>query len=510
MRVTHLLREKENLESRRQELEQQLSAINVHLIEVQSEYGTIFNKRCTLLNLPIEVTCLIFTYALLERVVDEEDSDSDTSSEEDADPLVEVVVSHVCRKWRTISLGYQKLWCCFWYNGPESTRSQVDRFDAYMERSGTQPLHLWFEFRDENAKIDHHPLFQRAINFVNRWEHVTVFSESDNELLTQLRLLVDAKAPMLQYFSLYIDASCEDHDDERPVTSLETTIFKGGAPKLTFVLLDSSIGLTMPPLTNLTTLRIEKGDMSMLHILECTTLIELLSLPSLLDVSLVGEMFYPPDDSLPNFEMPRLKRFRICEISDFWGILQRIRAPKLHTLVIYGCDFLSSAPAVIEAQKPYSFPALSKLWLLETTAEEEVAKYLVKMTSSITEAFITHDLIDMSFLATITNHLSQFKVWPRLKTLTCNIEGFTDTEAYVNFSRTRTKGALCWRLHNELTTYWKAEWPDQVEVIKECTRLEEVEEDFSAVAELFWPEDMDFPPFYVPEEDDHFAIESYY
>jgi len=97
-------------EATRREILEKLAEVECKITEMQSEYGAIQNRQNPILTLPNEVTCLIFENAQLPVIVDEEDED-----EEIDDCLMEVVVSHVCRHWRTLSIGYPKLWSKFFH-----------------------------------------------------------------------------------------------------------------------------------------------------------------------------------------------------------------------------------------------------------------------------------------------------------------------------------------------------------------------------------------------------------
>jgi hypothetical protein len=58
-----------------------------------------------------------------------------------------VCISHVCQRWRAISLDLSVLWKTFYfsYNPDSAPRTVIARFQPYMERSGIQLLDLWFD-----------------------------------------------------------------------------------------------------------------------------------------------------------------------------------------------------------------------------------------------------------------------------------------------------------------------------------------------------------------------------
>src|SRR6266511_1231752 len=224
-------------EETRRVILKQLAEVECKITEVQSGYGAICNRHNPILTLPNEVTCLIFDNAQLPMIVDEEDAD-----EEINEHLMEVVISHVCRHWRTISLGYPKLWSNIFHTN-DLTPIKLARFEAYMERSAALPLRLWFDFRPDPNNPLNIQLFNSATDHVHRWQHFTLYSEGSRDVFVQLSQLQCLSAPMLEYLVLFIDPDFDGDEDETgfslsPVTNLDASIFNSGAPKLTFVLLN--------------------------------------------------------------------------------------------------------------------------------------------------------------------------------------------------------------------------------------------------------------------------------
>ena len=438
-KIDEYLARKVDLENKRRDLLQELEQVDSRITEMQADYGAIYNKRNPILRLPVEVTCLIFTLARLPRIaVTVEDDSSDDSSDDDdemeeeeaeVDGLMEVVVSQVCRQWRAISLGFPRLWNTFYFEADASRPLPLERFDAYMERSVTLPLRIWFDFKPGTNGFNNALLVERAIRHAHRWQHFTLYS-GDEAVMKTLRRLRDLSAPML--LSLTLAPGIELTDDEseeaveeslREVASLDPVIFKGGTPKLTYSMLDGySIRHALPPLSNLTILRIEKHLSDDIPVFEPGSLLELLSLPSLTQLSLVGDIIQPLTTPPNCIQMPSMKRLRVGEFDAIWDLLPSIRAPQLDTLIIHMCHSPYGL-AEEESFGHYSLPELRKLYVIDSNLELTVIHSFIQATRQATDVLISHDDISTSALQRIVDERCADVVWPRLKTLSCITSG---------------------------------------------------------------------------------------
>jgi len=512
-RMYDLLCTKAEYEEKRRLLNKQLNDVNVKIVEVQSEYGAIYNRRCPVLQLPVEVTCLIFEHSQLPTVVDEEEEE-----EEEEEYLMEVVVSHVCRRWRKIALGYPKLWTKFYYEADEDHRRPssvpLARLEAYMVRSATQPVRLWLDFGQDSSyeELDNE-LVNKAIDHVQRWKHFVLFSAQMSLLSNHVPRLSHVSAPFLEYLVLRCNA--EDYADEMEdfesegFTSLDSIILNNGAPKLSFLMLDGTSICCIPPLSNITTLRLEKGDQTG-HCVPASIFVVLLSLPTLEHLSLVGDVVYMPEDSVQLIHMSNLKRLRVANLDAvaFSGIITRIRAPKLETFIIHTC---ASLMGLTLQHEPYAYPALRNLWIIESSMETTVAAYFMKLTSRATDVFISQENMDEGFFNSLVYELpATQEIWPRLKTLKCQIEGYTVIEPYVVFAQSRPEKSFTFVLHRELVEYWENEEPEIIPGLKKMCTLNEVDDDGWIQDESFWPEDMELAPGFDQEDRDPFVVDAYY
>ena len=492
-------------EEKRRILLQELEEVEAKITEMQGGYGAIYNKRNPILRLPVEVTCLIFIFAQLPTIDDSEDdaSEEDEEDEED-DILMEVVVSHVCRQWRSISLGFPKLWASFSYEAETSVDAPLERFDTYVKRSAAFPLRILFDFQSEGDDPDNVLLVEKAVEQAHRWQHFTMYA-SDETVMHPLYLLHDVSAPMLEYFTVVsgIDFSDElddlENDGRNVMTGLEPRIFKGGAPKLTYLMLDGHpMRHVLPPLSNITILRIEKQGCDNVPVFERTPFLELLSLPSLCQLSLCGDLI-EPFGSPRSILMPSLKRFRVGEFDAIWELLPSIRAPQLDTLIIHMCQFTLAGATPTSPDGGYTFPALRKLYIIDASVEPSIAPAFAHITSQATEVLISHGNLPSSIIQTIVNGRFTDTVWPRLKVLSCNIPEMETIDTYVSFSKNRPRTSFVFRLHPTLFEFW-GDGLAALQVVATVV-LDEWELD-----EPFWPLDTD----HDFGKDDAFSIGDYF
>ncbi|CAA7260942.1 unnamed protein product [Cyclocybe aegerita] len=513
--LQELSREKKKLEEKRDKLAQELEHVELNIIKTQAAYGAIYNKRSPLLNLPTEVTCLIFEYALLPSV--EEEKDEEKGEEEPPEYLMEVTVSHVCRRWRAIALDFPSLWSVFCYEGAEAQRVPLDRFNAYMERSGTHLLELRLNFKGAGEDDDHEPLLQKAFLHVARWRRVTILSDQDTLLWTQLSKAENVAAPNLEYLAICPDVECEcgNQGDLTEVEDLEPKLFGGGAPKLTSVWTDGTgPSACLPPLSNVTTLRIEENEASMAHKFSWTTFLDLLSLPALEDLSLVGETFLVPDFAFVEpVHMKSLKNLRFSDEGGMVNLLPLIRAPLLETLHIMNC-WIEYSFSTYKLNSTYSFPSLRDLYFVESSADDEPARCFLNLTSSVKNVVLSGEDFEDCLLNTIITHVleTDTNVWPHLKNLTCNMQPPNEIEPYLAFAQSRPKKSrLVLRLDEDLVESWEEDdqLAEQLKTLKRVCKVKNLNRDEPLEGEG-WPPGRETYSAIAIEDDDPFIIESYY
>jgi hypothetical protein len=108
------------------------------IIKSQVEYGALYTETVPVLNLPIEILCQIFAAA----------QDASQIHRVSKHPFVEVIISHVCRGWRSIALSFLLLWSTFQHDSTwgQADRQSGNRLNVYLERSSSHLLDLYFRF----------------------------------------------------------------------------------------------------------------------------------------------------------------------------------------------------------------------------------------------------------------------------------------------------------------------------------------------------------------------------
>ncbi|KAI6007495.1 hypothetical protein EDC04DRAFT_2582764 [Pisolithus marmoratus] len=190
------------------------------------------------------------------KVINEEGSDSDCGrsgydSELPSDSEVlssfQVIVSHVCRHWRTVALETPSLWTTIKVSSGD--RPPFERVTAFLERSKSLPLDICIDsvFPDDLSDNEDEPvelliddlqvLCTLLIPHVPRWGSLEVRVASYEHMYKFLRAVSDPSVPpasQLRALELY-------HHDEsdndistfpEPDFSDHFTLFSGSAPRL--------------------------------------------------------------------------------------------------------------------------------------------------------------------------------------------------------------------------------------------------------------------------------------
>ena len=419
------------------------------------------NERNPILMFPVEVTCEIFTFAWLPSREDTDEgydrfyhcyagdlADWNETQKESKFPS-EVVITHVCQRWRSIALDLPKLWTTIYYGfrARYLSGSPTHMLDVYVGRSSDLPLSFWFDFRQDPCNPYHGLLVAQAVQYVSRWRLMAIYGW-DFDMMEPIYDLRDVSAPLLEWLTI----APGQHEDEM-TTELIPQIFRGGAPKLTYLMLDGSlIRDALPPVSNLTILRIEKDewddhhdhddsedeDMDAFYGLQF--FLNLISLPALTQLSLAGYFIYI-DDPLPVIDMPNLERLRLGRFDAAWELLLSMRAPRLETLVLVRCGFLNTGSPL-----QHVFPALRKLYVIEGAFKRSIAPDFTRLTSQATEVVLSesfHVPSSRSLLQMILAGCYATEVWPGMTKMLYNIKGHEhNVDPYTDFSIFRRRSSF--------------------------------------------------------------------
>ncbi|KDR82054.1 hypothetical protein GALMADRAFT_264329 [Galerina marginata CBS 339.88] len=424
----------------------------------------------------------------------------------------QVVLSHVCRRWRSISLSYPSLWTSFSHHGCQSSLRSLARLDAYLERSTSRALELWFDFVGDHSE-NHFILLEKVLPHIKRWKRVTILSGKDNPTFSFLHSICAVAAPNLEHFVLRFHILDSRRDSDLSVDCLEPTIFTNGAPKLQSLTLDCSSLVSLPPLSAITTLRLEAVNLKPVYPFSWLTFLAILSLPSLASLSLVGQVFeHPQTSTAPLITMNNLIHLRTYGHGVLLPLLPHLRAPSLETLNIH-CDWFSVNFGTVG--EPQAFPSLQSLYLSEVFAGlPQSAWYFVQLTNYATQILISQQGPFESFFAVLQHyqHFPPTAYWTNLKLLIFNM---APTElalipVLAKFAEGRPKNPLILRIFDGMDRFWRQAEPTQYEALRGLCTIEIMDSADNPLAQgIDWPPGEEVDSNYIYETDDPFDIEPY-
>lgn len=151
-------------------------------------------------------------------------------------PLGWVVVSHVCQKWRYVTVGHRILWATLGLDF-------FDSWDVFLERSGPQ---LLVSIQDSWVKLGQKPsgyILQKHAAAMNQHAQRirSVTAIVDVEVLKELWSELASTPPSLAYLELHVNPS-DPAIDEIPVPIRLTTLLRH-SPKLRTLNLNSTSGI---------------------------------------------------------------------------------------------------------------------------------------------------------------------------------------------------------------------------------------------------------------------------
>jgi len=156
--------------------------------------------RATIGTLPLEVLSEIFVFAVLSY-----DDPSDIIDQP-------TTISHVCRRWRQISILTSLLWTNIYLFFP-LTIHQLTRTTTWLSRSRHRPLHICMDFRDPSWDWNEytHSFSLQAMESVmhlllpkvHRWQSVELYTDTWDPIFTFLSYTAPVKsAPCLRDIQL--------------------------------------------------------------------------------------------------------------------------------------------------------------------------------------------------------------------------------------------------------------------------------------------------------------------
>ena len=457
------------------------------VVEVEGVQAALSDVDPPALSLPVEVTSLVFRYLMGSddqlAIEPHFPSSLDNRRPKHVGVLMEVILSHVCRLWRSIALDLPSLWTTYRYDsyifyppGPS-----LHRLEAYLERSRNHLVDLKFDFRIAHG-ISHYDcgsrlqMIAKIMAHVTRWRRIFIIADKNTPILDLLDNFKKVSAPNLEHFAIRMGSYAAT---TRQIQDLQPVLFKGGAPKLSSVAVDYLNHLVLSPLSNITTLRIEQPKLNTKwELVTSDAFINILLIPTLTNLSLVGDigvLVYVEDfeDIIP---MRSLKHLRLADSWSMSTILPYLRAPLLETLIIrnwypeglstpdYNYSFPSLHTLAFE-QSDYEYPDLGS-W-----DSDDIFRSLSILTKHAVYISFSHfSSLERAFL--FPRHQA---FWPDLQVINFNVKYSIRIDDYLIFATARAspkKPRFVLRIHKELISRWRVEAPNDLRELNRVCNVE--------------------------------------
>lgn len=519
--LSSLAQREKDLKEKRLELLREAEELYRKIAETKTTYGTLYNTGSPLFSLPVEITSSIFQYAIIkDDAVRSQRTFSDSSDDEDITGLefklqrtydsgrnsrllMEVVVSHVCRYWRSVALNLTTLWTKFQWCTDDgyALGPSIDRLETYLKRSDSRMLDLKLDFRGVTVAWDGSDerldMLSKILPHTDRWWRVSILSDTATPFLHIQNEVETSSAPNLEHMT--VRGNCSTR-----AQAIKPSLFEAGVPKLSSVTTDYTTITFLPPLSNITSLRIERPHSGMEHLTisqEC--FFAILLIPNLTNLSLIGapDSLATLTENLHTIHMPKLKYLRFSEHVNMCTALPYLRAPLLETLIIRGC--LPWIPPT----EDYFFPSLRTLVMGQIPEDADFLS-ISKNTSRVTHLTFTN-VASLSYL--FSGHETY---WPDLQVACFNVLDSYQIHDYLTFVTGRINAdnpRLTLRISKSLVHSWRIKTPFKLEELRKACFLEAVTDKnmHALLHHPAWPPD-DLNVGDLDEEDDCFSSEVYH
>lgn len=350
-------------------------------MDAQRRYGEVYNSRSVLGALPNEKLSTIFRELVrLTRAIGVPQN-----------PLTEVVITHMCGLWRRPALSTPSFWNVFCYDSSMANRIPLDRLVAYLERSCSYPLELWFKFTGSGEcwVAKHIKMLGCVSSQIHRWRVFQVLSDSDTPIDEFQKDLKNASAPLLEHLAI-----CPDQELKAVQGTLVQwvpNLLLSGSPSLVYLRLDeTSFDNFRPSYTSVVQLRFEKRATFNPKSVERSMFDEVLALPHLEGLSVWG-FFIRISREAHGSRGPLIKsrRLKNCRLDSGSGelllpyFLSHVSAPALETLT------------------------MGSFWLNEPLIKRDVDRFPSLHTLAIVTAE-PQDIVNLVDYMTITRSIRRF------------------------------------------------------------------------------------------------------
>ncbi|KAL4064984.1 hypothetical protein V8B97DRAFT_1984668 [Scleroderma yunnanense] len=362
------------LEVRKQELTHEAFHVHVAIRSLQSRVAQIENETAPISRLPADVLEIIFEES--RRVLFQWIGFRR--------PLpIEVQLSHVCRRWRQVSLSTPSLW--------NTVRVPIlhkeSSIRAYFERCNQCPLSVQLGPQMSDRRIMD-VISSVLIPRIGQFRELILDTEDRQELYAVLGLLANVSAPSLQRLKIASNDPTRGQGSYPPFE-----IFKNGAPLLADVRL-SAIPIILPPAA-ISTLHFDPHPgpgfpISRSHLLSIITPVA----ASLTVLHLKGFVsgFHEEPGSAP-IVLPVLRELMVHGNALIHGfnVFRNISAPSLRIFSLYGVQrqSLSSIHKFMTRTCPDQFHDLRSLHYIDCNMDDDLDIYLPHATSALTHLSVS-------------------------------------------------------------------------------------------------------------------------
>ncbi|TEB31477.1 hypothetical protein FA13DRAFT_1846516 [Coprinellus micaceus] len=203
-------------------LERRLAKISQDLATARRKDAVLHNERSPISRLPDGILSSIFMSLHSAQLLEVEGR----YWQIDRVPVrVEVVLSHVCRRWRAKSLQTPALWGTFWCDKASHCANLVaasQQLKEYLARSGPdQDLELYFDFSETNLqpepvatryryRVLASELLALTVPHIRRWKNMTIIANDSTRrvsLSSFQRAISCLSAPRLERLTVCVGTS---------------------------------------------------------------------------------------------------------------------------------------------------------------------------------------------------------------------------------------------------------------------------------------------------------------
>ncbi|PFH46181.1 hypothetical protein AMATHDRAFT_70410 [Amanita thiersii Skay4041] len=262
----------------------------------------------------------------------DEDGLDDEDNQDRCNIPFEILITHINSHFRRIAIGTRVLWSVI----SISPTISLNKVITYIERSAGCMLDVRVDL-PPNSVVDKglRRMIELALSHSSRWRTFSYVSDQEARE-GMLSCLADIDAPALEHLSLNVEDVHRDNINTVNLSStIHTTLFKKGTPKLYFLRLRGyAIHSFIPPLASVRVLHL---DLTKSLALQYPKFRELVLAPMALEhLSVYGNSSSWPNETI--IQMPNLQSLRICDIGGraYAGVLLGFDAPLLETLALKG------------------------------------------------------------------------------------------------------------------------------------------------------------------------------